>query len=112
MIISLLGHGSETLLSDFDAAGIEYMCCYPPVGVILNGGETIQIVKDISNAIPWGTIATVLIVWLKYRPSRKIIITQKNHQVLHAEGLSAKEMAQLLSECKNIIAIETKKPEE
>ena len=113
MIISLLGIGSETLLSDLDSAGIEYISYRPPIGVILNGpGEIIQIVKDASGTIPWLAVATVFHAWLKHRSSRKINITTKNNKVamIEANGFSVEEIAKILPHCKNLIAMETKKP--
>ncbi len=112
MTISLVGRGSETLLSDFDSLGIAYIRHSPPVGVILDSaGDTIQIIKDISETIPWEAIAAVLIAWLKYRPSRKVIITQEDNKIFHAEGLSVEEIERLLPQSKNIIVIETNKKE-
>ena len=114
MIISLLGIGSETLLSDLDSAGVKYIRHHPPAGVIINGPETIQIIKDISDTIPWGTIAAILIAWLKYRPSRRIQVKLEDNKILHigTEGLSVEKFKDLLLHCQNITAIETKKPEE
>ncbi len=113
MKISLAGSGSETLLSDFDSSGVKYIRHSPPIGIFMNSaGDTIQILKDINEMIPWGLIATVLVAWLKYRPSRKVIITQDDNKVFHAEGLSVEEIERLLPQSKNIMVIETIKPEE
>lgn len=93
MTISLLGSGSETLASDFESAGIEYIRNSPPVGVIMgNAGDSIQIIKGVSDAIPWGSIAAVLVAWLKYRPSKKVIITQESNEICHVEGLARKKL--------------------
>lgn len=108
MIVSLSGIGSETLLTEFDLAGVKYIRELPPVGVMLNAGISIQII----DAIPWVSIATVIVAWLKYRPSRKITIINEKNELLRIEGLSAKELTSLLPSCKRIIAIETKKPSE
>ena len=114
MIISLLGTGSETLLSELDSAGVEYIQDYPPSGDrIKNAPNTIQIIKDISGVIPWGTIAAVLIAWLKYRSSRKIQVKLKNGKISHLEtnGLPPEKFKELLPYCQKIIAVETKKLE-
>lgn len=114
MTISLAGIGSETLLTDFDSAGVKYIRRRPPSGIIVNAaGDTIEIIKGISDSIPWASIAAVLVAWLKYRPSRKLIMTLKNNKILHVEveGFSADELGRFLPDCKNVTAIETKKPE-
>ena len=109
MQISLVGIGSETLLSEFDSAGVEYIKI-PPRG-IMNGGETLQIIKDISGAIPWTEIAAVIIAWLKYRPSRRFTLSNDKHEIFNAKDYSPKELAAILPLCKNFIAAETEKPE-
>lgn len=109
MQIFLSGIGSETLLTDFDSSGIEYIQRPPDSGVVMNAGETIQLIKDISEAIPWEAIAAVIIAWLKYRPSRKIIATTKDNKVVHIEGMDKKEFTLLLPSCKNLMVIETSK---
>ena len=110
MRIFLLGSSSETLLPAFDSGGIKYINQVPPVGVVMaSAGDTIQIIKDISDIIPWGTIAAVFIAWLKYHPKRKIIFTSKNHTVVHAEGLSVKQIEQLLPHCEHVMVVDTKK---
>jgi hypothetical protein len=97
MTISLAGIGSETLLSDLDAAGVEYIRQRPPNGIIINAaGDIIQIIKGISDSIPWASLAAVLVAWLKYRPSRKLIIRLKDDKIIHAEGLSVDELLRLL----------------
>lgn len=110
MRIFLLGSSSETLLPDFDSVGIKYICPPIPIGVIMNSaGDTIQIIKDINNMIPWNALAAVFIAWLKYHPKRKIIFTSKNHTVVHAEGLSVKQIEQLLPHCEHVMIVDTKK---
>lgn len=111
MMISLLGTGSETLLSEFDSAGVEYIQYFPPSGAPMNAPNTIKIIKDISDIIPWGTIAAVLIAWLKYRKSRKIQVKFENNKVTNLEtNGSVEEFKDLLQHCQKVIAIETKKP--
>lgn len=112
MIISLSGVGSETLLADLDSAGVEYMCDSPRVGVLMNAGTSIQFINDLSGAIPWVPIASVIIAWLKYRPSRKVTVVNEKKEILRIEGYTTTELASLLSSSKSLRAIETKKPDE
>lgn len=106
MKIGLLGIGSETLLADLDTNGIKYVHQRPPLGTVMMGSETIEIVKD---AVPWTALATVLVTWLRVRVSRKFILTQQDNTVIHAEGMGVDEIAKLLPHCRELSAIETKK---
>lgn len=107
MFISLIGIGSETLLQDFDSAGVKYSRKPPKPGVVVNSGELVHIAE---NAIPMAV--GVVIAWLKYRPSRKLNITKNDGTVVMAEGASVGEVKDLLESAKTIIAIETKKPDQ
>ena len=111
MKISLVGIGSETLLSELDAAGVEYSHRRPPPGLPMASGETIEIATLIKDAVPWAAIASVLVAWLRSRSSRKVILTLNDKKVFHAEGMSLDEIQQLLPQTKNVAACETKKPE-
>lgn len=107
MVISLLGVGSETLLADFDAAGIQYVRRRPEPGQVMNAGEWIEIAK----VVPWVAIAKVLVEWIRARASRKVIITLDDNSIFYAEGLSVDEVERLLPKAKTIVAAETKKPD-
>jgi hypothetical protein len=106
MIISLLGIGSDTLLKDFDAAGIRYVRRLPPPGQIMNAGDAAEILAASVTGV-----ALVLAAWLKNRPSRKVTITQKDNRIYQAEGRSVAEVEELLKGAKQIMALETKKPD-
>ena len=106
MFITLLGIGSETLLEDFDAAGIEYARSNPQPGVITNGGEVGEILKFTVPAL-----ATVFVAWLNARPSRKVAVTLMDDTTWHAAGKSVAEVEKLLTTAKTIMALETEKPE-
>ncbi len=112
MQLSLIGIGSDTLLTDFDSAGIEFIKINPKVGTVLGAGGNIQLLNDISGAVPWASIAAVIIAWLKYRPSRMVTVTTKEQNIINIEGYSTKDVEALLPICHNIIIAETKKPTE
>jgi hypothetical protein len=111
MKISLLGIGSETLLSELDSAGVKYSHRRPPLGAPVASGNTIEITTLIKDAVPWAAIASVLVAWLRSRSSRKVILTLDDNKVFHAEGMSVDEIQRLLPHTKNVAACETKKPE-
>jgi len=106
MFITLIGIGSETLLEDFDAAGVEYARRHPQPGVIMNAGEVVEVLKFTIPAV-----ATIIVAWLNTRPSRKVTVTLKDKSIWQAEGRSVAEVEKLLTGAKTIMALETKKPE-
>ena len=106
MLITLIGIGSETLLEDFAAAGVEYARTHPQPGVITNGGEVGEILKFTVPAL-----ATVIVAWLNTRPSRKVAVTLKDDTTWQAGGKSVAEVEKLLTTAKTIMALETEKPE-
>jgi hypothetical protein len=75
--------------------------------VILNSGEAVKI---LDIAIP--AVAAVIVAWLKYAPTRKVMITQKDSTILQAEGRSVAEVQQLLISAKTVMALDSKKSED
>lgn len=106
MFITLLGIGSETLLEDFDAAGVEYARRHPQPGVIMNAGEVVEVLKFTVPAL-----AGIIVAWLNTRPSRKVTVTLKDKTIWQAEGRSVAEVEKLLTTAKTVMALETKKPD-
>lgn len=109
--LSLIGKGTGSLLSDLDAAGIKHDCKRPRPGVVMNAGELIEILKDAGGQLPWAALAYVLVNWLKLRQSRKIVITKGDNTILHLEGMTAKELENVLPGCKDVVVMETKPQE-
>lgn len=70
-------------------------------------GETIKIITDIAKEAPWASFAAIVVAWLKAKRSRKVIITDKENGVFHAEGYSVKEVEALLEKSKSIAIIDT-----
>jgi hypothetical protein len=106
MFITLLGIGSEPLLEDFDAAGVEYARRLPEPGVIANGGEVGEILKFTVPAL-----ASFIVAWLNARPSRQVTVTLKDDMTWHAGGKSVTEVEKLLTGAKSMMALETEQPE-
>lgn len=107
----LLGPGSDSFNSALDDAGIEYEQQSPRLqpGVIMNAsGDVLQL---IGHAIPWASVATVLVAWLRARASRKIMVTTKDKRVFHVEGYSVEEVGQILTQAREVTIIDTKKSE-
>jgi hypothetical protein len=106
MIISLVGKGSQTLLADFDAAGVAYETRPPRPGVIMNSGDAVKIAEIL---IP--VVAGVIVAWIKYAPTRKVMITLPDNTILQAEGRSVAELEQILIVAKTIMVMDAKSPD-
>ena len=61
----------------------------------------------LQTAAPWAALAAVLVAWIKSRPTRKIIITTKDNQVIHLEGLTIQEVERVLALSSNLSVIDT-----
>lgn len=72
-------------------------------------GGTLELVHAVGNAAFWASLATVVVAFINSRRSRKVIITTKDGTVVHAEGLSPKELEQVLQKAQNLTAFDTNK---
>ena len=61
----------------------------------------------LQTAAPWAALAAVLVAWIKSRPTRKVIITTKDNQVIHLEGLTVQEIERVLALSSNLSVIDT-----
>jgi hypothetical protein len=102
MEVIFFGRGSESLLADFDSAGIVYERWVPRPWQILNAGFWARIAKDVS----WLALAEILVAWVRADDSRKVSITQNDNKIINIAGLGADEVEKILPSCKNIMAVE------
>jgi hypothetical protein len=93
-----------------DQRGIEWQWRSPP-GQIMDAGGTIEIVKITGDRSLYGTIAWVIVEWLKNKGTRKALIITKNLEIQHLEGRSLEEVALIIESCKTISLIDTEKKE-
>jgi hypothetical protein len=107
MEVIFFGRGSESLLADFDSAGIVYERWVPRPWQILNAGFWARIGKDVS----WPDLAGVLVTWALADSARKVSITQSDNRIINLEGLNAREVEKILPLCKNIMAVERQTPD-
>ena len=92
------------LLNDTD---VSYEKLYPASGSIMASGTMIVLGQTAAIA---GSMATIIVAWLKARSSRKVIIALKDKQVVHLEGYSAGEVKELLPRAEQIAVIDTLSP--
>jgi len=111
MKIVLMGSSTASFTKALEEAGIEYdlRIPKPQSGLVFNvAGDVVQLVGD---AVPWASLATVAVAWLKMRASRKIIVTTKDNEVVHTEGLSVAQFEQVLAIARETTVIDTEKAE-
>jgi hypothetical protein len=107
MEVILFGRGCESLLADFDSAGITYERWVPRPWQILDAGFWARIAGGVS----WPALAEVLVVWAQAGDSRKISVTQNDNKIINIAGMSTGEVEIILPACKNIMAVERRLPD-
>jgi hypothetical protein len=70
-----------------------------------------EVLQFLEHTIPWASVATVFVAWLRGRASRKIIVTTNDNKVIHTEGYSVEQFEQLLAQAREVTVIDTKKSE-
>jgi hypothetical protein len=78
-------------------------------GVPMASSGVIEIVQAVGNAAMWAALAAVLVAFINSRRGRKVIITTKDDIVVHTEGLSPKELEQVLEHAKSLAAFDPTK---
>jgi len=68
----------------------------------------ISIVDSISDAMPWNTLANVIINWVNSGKEREVIFTHADNKIFYAKGYSASDVSKMLSSCVNITIISDK----
>jgi hypothetical protein len=93
------------LLNEHD---LKYAIREPRLGVPVAASEVIEV---LLSPYIWGALSTIIVAFLKYRNSRKVIITTKDGQIIQAEGLNQEELEGILKHAKSLALIETKSDE-
>jgi hypothetical protein len=70
------------------------------------------VIEILLSPYMWGALPTVIVAFLKYRNSRKVIITTRDGQIIQAEGLNSEELKHLLKQAESVAVIETTAGEE
>lgn len=67
------------------------------------------VIEVLQSPAMWGALATIVVTFIKSRNGRKVMITTKDNEVIQAEGLSSKELEQILIRSKSLVAIDPNK---
>lgn len=113
--ITLFKDSFDPFVALLDEHEVAYRVRETRPGVILAGGEVVEIIGAVGDAAQnfpmWGALAAVLVAFIKRVRSRKVIITTKDNHIIHAEGCSVQELERILENAKNVIVFDPKKPE-
>jgi hypothetical protein len=86
--------------------GLKYQMREVRAGIPIASGGTLEVIKAIGDATFWPAIAAVVVAFINRRSGRKVIITTKDKEVVHVEGLSMAELERVLQLAENVTAID------
>ena len=89
-----------------NAHGVKYQIREQRSGEVMAASGIIEVLQ---SAAMWGALATVVVAFIKSRNGRKVTITTKDNEIIHAEGLSPKELEEILKRSKSLAAIDPNK---
>jgi hypothetical protein len=93
--------------------GVKYQISQVRAEVPMAGPPgVVEIVQAVGAASAWAGLAAVVVAFIKARSGRKVIITTKDHTVIHAEGLTASELKDILDRAASISVVDTNAPSE
>ena len=108
MRVALFKDSQASFLQALDEAGIPYEEVRFAPGQVMASGSMVLIAQTAAVA---GSIATVLVAWIKARASRKIILTLQGNKIVHLETCTVDQVRELLPLVEQMTAIDTQ-PEE
>ena len=68
----------------------------------------VEFISAVSDAMPWNSIAKVIVAWIDARKSRMVIIQMQDGTAIHVKGYSANDIQKLLPLSVNVAVIDTK----
>lgn len=107
MRIALFKDSRESFIKALDEADVAYEELRAPPGQVMASGAMITVAQTAAVA---GSVAAVLVAWLKARASRKVILTLRDKRIVHIEGYSVEQVKELLPSVDHGTAIDTEPP--
>lgn len=86
--------------------GVKYQMREQRSGVVMGASGVIELLQ---SAAMWGALAMIVVAFIRSRNGRKVIITTKDNEIIHAEGLNPKELEETLKRSKSLVAIDPNK---
>lgn len=105
--LTLFKHSAQSFLAALDQAAISH----GPVHTFSIGPRAsgfVEAITALSDAMPWNTVARVMVAWIEAKKSREIIIYTDQGTTFHAKGYSVSEVQKLLQVSTNVAVIDTK----
>ncbi len=69
-------------------------------------GWIVDVFSALKDPAPWAALAAALVAWLRAKASRKVIVTTKENEVIHTEGMSVADTIKVLERAKSMAVIE------
>lgn len=104
--LHLFKDSSASFTEALSANGVEFSRRIQLSEAPMAAGWAIEVFSVVKDATPWGALAVVIVAWLKAKSSRKVIVTINNNTVAHLEGLSVKEVTEVLAAAKSAAVID------
>ena len=107
--IHLFKDSLEPFVDLMDVHGIAYKCQVPRPGAVMASGALYGV---LANAAVWGPLSLVLVAFIKRTNGRKIVLTQKDGDIVHveAENYYVEEVEKLLADAVFLMAVDPNKP--
>jgi len=90
-----------TLMNEYN---VDYRIQEKRAGVITMTAE--GVIEVLKTPALWAAFAAVVVAYIRTKNGRKIIITKNDNTIVHAQGLSEKELASILKDAVNITAFD------
>ena len=72
----------------------------------------VESISALSDAMPWNSLAKIIVAWIDARKSREVIIQTEDGRTIHAKGYSASDIQKFLPLSVNVTVIDTKPADE
>lgn len=98
--------GFGPMIDLLNANGVKYQIREQRSGAVMAASGVIEVLQSASM---WGALAVVVVAFIKSRNGRKVIITTKDNEIIHAEGLKPQELEDILKRSKSLAAVDPNK---
>ena len=104
--LELFKHSYGSFLDALDAEGVPHsevqqFTTQPQASAF------VESISALSEAMPWNSIAKIMIAWIEARKSREIIIATENDQVIYLKGYSVSAAEKIIKRAVKATVIDT-----
>lgn len=109
--ITLFKHSHQSFVTALDEALIHHERVHI-FSTQPQASGIVEVISALSDAMPWNSLAKIIIAWIDARKSREVIIQIEDGKVIHAKGYSASDIQKFLPLSVNITVIDAKPADE